>query len=109
MTLGKKGNNVTLNSDTEVQRDDLILWRFGDEDNLIAQLTGETKETTYADADERFRDKLQLDKNTGSLTIRNITSKNSGPYKLQIISCSTRSFYKKFRVFMCCELFFSFI
>ncbi|XP_051760720.1 uncharacterized protein LOC127517971 isoform X7 [Ctenopharyngodon idella] len=101
--LGKKGNNVTLNPDTEIQRDDLILWMFGDEDNLIAQLTGETKETTYADADERFRDKLQLDKNTGSLTIRNITSKNSGPYKLQIISCSTRSFYKKFRVFMCCE------
>ncbi|XP_051760485.1 uncharacterized protein LOC127517971 isoform X4 [Ctenopharyngodon idella] len=97
--LGKKGNNVTLNPDTEIQRDDLILWMFGAEDNLIAQLIGETKETTYADADERFRDKLQLDKNTGSLTIRNITN---GPYKLQIIS-SRRSLSRKFRVFMCCE------
>ncbi|XP_051761887.1 uncharacterized protein LOC127517971 isoform X15 [Ctenopharyngodon idella] len=94
-----KGNNVTLNPDTEIQRDDLILWMFGAENNLIAQLIGETKETTYADADERFRDKLQLDKNTGSLTIRNITN---GPYKLQIIS-SRRSLSRKFRVFMCCE------
>lgn len=90
---------MTLNPDTEVQRDDLILWRFGD--NPIAQLTGETKETTYTDADERFRDKLQLDKNTGSLTIRNITN---GPYKLQIIS-SRGTLSRKFRVFMCCESF----
>ncbi|XP_048054170.1 uncharacterized protein LOC125272997 isoform X2 [Megalobrama amblycephala] len=95
--LGKEGNSVTLNPDAEIQRDNLILWRFGN--NPIAQLTGETKETTYTDADERFRDKLQLDKNTGSLTIRNITN---GPYKLQIIS-SRGTLSRKFRVFMCCE------
>ncbi|XP_016384152.1 uncharacterized protein LOC107720828, partial [Sinocyclocheilus rhinocerous] len=99
MILGVKGKNVTLNPDTETQRDGLFLWMFGEENNLIAQLTGETKETTYADADERFRDKLQLDKNTGSLTIKNITT---GPYKLQIIS-SRRTSYRKFRVFICCE------
>ncbi|XP_016314653.1 uncharacterized protein LOC107667495 isoform X2 [Sinocyclocheilus anshuiensis] len=99
MILGVKGKNVTLNPDTETQRDDLFLWMFGEENNLIAQLTGETKETTYADADERFRDKLQLDKNTGSLTIKNITT---GPYKLQIVS-SRRTSYRKFRVFICCE------
>uniref|UniRef100_A0A671P993 Si:ch73-27e22.4 n=1 Tax=Sinocyclocheilus anshuiensis TaxID=1608454 RepID=A0A671P993_9TELE len=101
MILGVKGKNVTLNPDTETQRDDLFLWMFGEENNLIAQLTGETKETTYADADERFRDKLQLDKNTGSLTIKNITT---GPYKLQIVS-SRRTSYRKFRVFICCESF----
>ncbi|CAM4659459.1 unnamed protein product [Leuciscus chuanchicus] len=72
---------------------------FGDQDNLIAQLTGETGETTYADADERFRNKLRLNKNTGSLTISNITS---GPYNLQIIS-SKRTSYRKFRVFNSCE------
>ncbi len=102
MILGKEGKNVTLKPDTETQRDDLILWMFGDQDNLIAQLTGETKETTYADADERFRDRLQLDKNTGSLTIKNMTSKHSGAYKLQIVSCM-RTLFKEFRVFMCCE------
>ncbi|XP_073700167.1 uncharacterized protein [Garra rufa] len=99
MILGVKGKNVILNPDTETQRDDLILWMFGDENNLIAQLTGETRETTYADADERFRDSMQLDKNTGSLTIKNITP---GPYKLQIIG-SKKSMYRKFRVFICCE------
>ncbi|XP_077081634.1 cell adhesion molecule CEACAM3-like isoform X2 [Siphateles boraxobius] len=97
-TIGMRGKNVTLNPDTEVQRDDLILWMFGDQDNLIAQLTGETGETTY-DADERFRDKLKLNKNTGSLSISDITS---GPYNLQIIS-SKRTSYRKFRVFKSCE------
>ncbi|XP_067271622.1 uncharacterized protein [Pseudorasbora parva] len=97
--LGMKGKDVTLNPITEVKRDDLILWMFGDEDSLIAQLTGETGETTYTD-DERFKDKLKLDKNTGSLTISNITA---GPYKLQISSSSRRTVYKKIRVFMHCE------
>ncbi len=101
MILVVKGKDATLNPDTETQRDDLILWMFGDQDNLIAQMIGETKETTYADADERFRDRLQLDKNTGSLTINNITS---GPYKLQIVSSRSTS-YRKFRVFICCESF----
>ncbi|XP_077081638.1 uncharacterized protein LOC143735405 isoform X2 [Siphateles boraxobius] len=97
-TIGMRGKNVTLNPDTEVQRDDLILWMFGDQDNLIAQLTGETGETTFA-ADERFRDKLKLNKNSGSLSISDITS---GPYNLQIIS-SKRTSYRKFRVFKPCE------
>uniref|UniRef100_A0A8C1LDM8 Immunoglobulin domain-containing protein n=1 Tax=Cyprinus carpio TaxID=7962 RepID=A0A8C1LDM8_CYPCA len=99
MILGVKGKYVTLNPDIETQRDDLFLWMFGDENNLIAQLTGETKETTYTDADERFGDGLRLDKNTGSLTIKNITT---GPYKLRIVS-SRRNLNRKFRVFICCE------
>ncbi|XP_052447186.1 uncharacterized protein LOC127988466 [Carassius gibelio] len=99
MILGVKGKNVTLNPDIETRRDDLLLWMFGDENYLIAQLNGETKETIYAEADDRFRDRLQLDKNTGSLTIKNIPT---GPYKLQIVS-SRRTSYQKFRVFICCE------
>ncbi|XP_039522228.1 uncharacterized protein LOC120475649 isoform X2 [Pimephales promelas] len=90
------GRNVTLNTDTEVQRDDLVLWMFGDQDDLIAQLTGETGEMTYG---MRFRDKLTLNKNTGSLSISDITS---GPYNLRITS-SKRTSYRKFRVFKPCE------
>ncbi|XP_073793370.1 pregnancy-specific glycoprotein 22 isoform X3 [Danio rerio] len=100
MILGKEGNNVTLNVQDELQRDDLILWMFGDEDNLIVQMNGETSESTFTEADERFRNKLLLDKMTGSLTIRNITSEHSGAYKLHIIS-SRRTFYRRFRVFVC--------
>ncbi|XP_056304374.1 uncharacterized protein LOC130216499 isoform X2 [Danio aesculapii] len=100
MILGKQGKNTTLNVNAELQRDDLILWMFGDEDNLIAQVNGETTETTFTEADERFRDKLLLDKKTGSLTVRNITSQHSGAYKLHIVS-SRRTFYRRFRVFVC--------
>ncbi|XP_056303280.1 uncharacterized protein LOC130215492 isoform X2 [Danio aesculapii] len=99
MILGKEGNNVTLNVQDELKRDDLILWMFGDEDNLIAQMNGETTETTFTEADERFRKKLLLDKMSGSLTIRNITSEHSGAYKLHTIS-SIRTFYRRFRVFV---------
>ncbi|CAM4659501.1 unnamed protein product [Leuciscus chuanchicus] len=94
-----EGDDVTLKTDDEKQKNDQILWLFGDQDIIIAQLIGETGETTYADADERFRDKLRLNKNTGALTISNITS---GPYNLQIIS-SKRTSYRKFRVFNSCE------
>jgi len=97
-TVEISGRNVTLNTDTEVQRDDLVLWMFGDQGDLIAQLTGETGEMTYG---MRFRDKLTLNKNTGSLSIRDITS---GPYNLHIIS-SKRTSYRKFRVFKPCESF----
>ncbi|XP_073793353.1 uncharacterized protein isoform X2 [Danio rerio] len=101
MILGKKGNNVTLNVHAELQRDDLILWMFGDENNLIAQMNVETSESTFTEADERFRNKLLLDKRTGSLTIRDITSEeHSGAYKLHIIS-SKKPIYSSFRVFVC--------
>nr|XP_021325118.1 uncharacterized protein LOC101885444 isoform X2 [Danio rerio] len=99
MILGKEGNNVTLNVNAKLQRDDLILWMFGDENNLIAQMNGETSESTFTEADERFRDKLLLDKMTGSLTIRDITNEHSGAYKLHIIS-SKKPIYSSFRVFV---------
>ncbi|XP_068072665.2 uncharacterized protein isoform X2 [Danio rerio] len=102
MILGKEGNNITLNVLAELRKDDLILWMFGDEDNLIAQMNGETTESTFTEADERFRDKLLLDKMTGSLTISDITSEHSGAYKLHIVS-SRRTFYRRFRVFVCGE------
>ncbi|XP_050951467.1 uncharacterized protein LOC127154106 [Labeo rohita] len=94
-------DSVTLNPDTEIQRDDQILWTFGDEDNLIAQISRGTVET-YDDANERFKDRLKLDKTTGSLTITNISSEHTGLYELQIISSSREYLYKKFRVSLQC-------
>ncbi|XP_058615978.1 uncharacterized protein LOC131529962 [Onychostoma macrolepis] len=92
-----EGDSVTLNPDTEIQRDDQILWMFGAQDHLIAQIRGGTVET-YDDGNKRFRERLKLNKTTGSLTIKNIRAEHDGLYKLLTISSSRGIFYKKFMV-----------
>ncbi|KAL0161091.1 hypothetical protein M9458_044816, partial [Cirrhinus mrigala] len=92
-----EGESVTLNPHTEIQRGDQIQWMFADEDNRIAQIKGGTGET-YNGANERFKDRLKLDKTTGSLTMTNISDEHTGLYKLQIISSSSgKILYKKFK------------
>ncbi|XP_056092778.1 uncharacterized protein LOC130071891 [Rhinichthys klamathensis goyatoka] len=78
-----EGESVTLNTDAEMHKDDLMLWRFGDKGILLAKIDVETKETSLNDADERFRDRLKLDQ-TGSLTITNTRTTDTGLYELQI-------------------------
>uniref|UniRef100_A0A672K8M9 Immunoglobulin V-set domain-containing protein n=1 Tax=Sinocyclocheilus grahami TaxID=75366 RepID=A0A672K8M9_SINGR len=91
--LVRVGESVTLHTDvTEIQEDELIRWKFADsnvnkqaEFSVIAKWDKtKTEENLYNE--ERFKDRLQLDHNTGSLTIRKITPKHFGQYKLQIIS-----------------------
>ncbi|XP_016372652.1 uncharacterized protein LOC107712035, partial [Sinocyclocheilus rhinocerous] len=77
---------VFIDTYTKIQKDDLILWKFGDEDRLIAQMIGETTKT-FGGPNEIFREKLMLDQKTGSLTVMNSTIKHSGLYKLQISNC----------------------
>ncbi len=52
---------------------------------IIAEIKRGTGET-HDGADERFRDKLQLDKRTGDLTIKNSTAEDTGCYNLNIRS-----------------------
>ncbi|XDV11503.1 hypothetical protein PO909_000434 [Leuciscus waleckii] len=85
----KEGDSVTLNSDlTEMKDDDVIQWTFGDKNTLIAEINiMDDRITVYDDVlDGRFRDRLKLDKQTGSLTITNTTTELEGGYKLQINS-----------------------
>ncbi|KAK9967210.1 hypothetical protein ABG768_001618 [Culter alburnus] len=83
-----EGDSVTLNSDLTEYEDDLILWRFGTNNTLIAEISVlEDSMTVYDDGpDGRFRDRLKLDHQTGSLTITNITTEHAGDYKLQTSS-----------------------
>ncbi len=86
-----EGDSVTLNSGlTEMTDDDLILWRFGAENTSIAEINvmGDNM-TVYDDVlDGRFRDRLKLDNQTGSLTITNTTTEHAGDYVLLINNVS---------------------
>ncbi len=83
----KEGDSVTLNSGlTEIMDDDRIQWRFGNEMTLLGEINkrGDSM-TVYDDVlDGRFRDRLKLDDQTGSLTITNTTTEHTGDYVLQI-------------------------
>ncbi len=72
---------------------------FGDQDDIIAEIRGETGEICIYDdaADGRFRGRLKLEK-TGSLTITDIKPEHTGPYELQISSISRDALRKIFRV-----------
>uniref|UniRef100_A0A8C2JKF5 Immunoglobulin domain-containing protein n=1 Tax=Cyprinus carpio TaxID=7962 RepID=A0A8C2JKF5_CYPCA len=86
-----EGDSVTLNTDfTEIHEDDEIMWNFGAENSLIA-LINRASGIFFTFPDERFRDRLKLDRQTGSLTIMNITSQHAGYYKLEIIAAQLSS------------------
>ncbi|XP_058617697.1 SLAM family member 5-like [Onychostoma macrolepis] len=82
-----EGNSITLHPNvTKIHEDDDVLWKFASENLLIAEMNRAAGiSSTYNEVvDGRFRDRLKLDNQTGSLTITNITSEHAGLYKLQI-------------------------
>ncbi len=93
----KEGDRVTLQTGvTQMSGDELIVWRFGEEGKLIAKADIEAKSSSLYDTDERFRDRLELDQ-TGSLTITNTRSTDSGFYSVKI-SSRTQTVYERFSV-----------
>ncbi|XP_050950258.1 SLAM family member 5 [Labeo rohita] len=83
-----EGDSVKLHTDlTDLQGYELILWTFGADSTRIAQINNVVnKISLYNDVlDGKFRDRLQLDNRTGSLTIANTRSTDTGLYELQVI------------------------
>ncbi len=87
-----KGEDVTLKPNNTIQKGDGILWMFGEGERQtsIAKFTRETREFVTHDyvAGGRFSGRLDLDKTTGSLTIRKSSTEHSGLYTLYITSSS---------------------
>jgi len=89
-----KGNNVLLKTGvTTINPGDLILWMFGAKNFFIARA-----DSNKTDISERFKDRVQLDPQTGSLTITNISNREYGHYKVQIIN-EEKTTFRRFNVF----------
>ncbi|XP_073700760.1 uncharacterized protein [Garra rufa] len=88
-----EGDSITLNiSLTEIQKADQILWYFGTNKSLIAKINQETGNSYTSDG--RFTNRLKLDNQTGSLTITNFRTTDSGLYEVSIKNSSSEA---KFR------------
>ncbi|XP_073700488.1 SLAM family member 5 [Garra rufa] len=77
-----EGESVTLQTGvTKIQEDDLIMWMCGDYCIAKLNISSQAIFETHC----IFRDRLRLDNQTGSLTITNIRTTDSGLYKAQMI------------------------
>ncbi len=96
-----EGDSVTLHTGVEKQKDDLIVWYYGPDKTLVVQINGKASSTIIAD---RVKGRVEVDNQTGSLTITKTSTTDSGLYKLKI-SSKNRVSYKRFRVSVYGEYF----
>uniref|UniRef100_A0A8C2CWZ9 Immunoglobulin V-set domain-containing protein n=1 Tax=Cyprinus carpio TaxID=7962 RepID=A0A8C2CWZ9_CYPCA len=84
--LVMEGHSDTLQTGFKTKEQEMIKWYF--KDICIAQITGDLSyictDVQCNEGTERFRDRLKLDHQTGSLTITNIRTTDSGDYELKI-------------------------
>ncbi|XP_056304126.1 uncharacterized protein LOC130216253 [Danio aesculapii] len=80
-----EGDSLLLHA-SNIHQDDDLVWKFGAEKSLIAEMSGAAGIFFIYDdvLDGRFRNRLKLDKVTGSLTITNIRTEDAGDYELKI-------------------------
>ncbi|KAK7126498.1 hypothetical protein R3I94_017850 [Phoxinus phoxinus] len=93
-----EGDSVVLHTDTEILKDDEILWRFRGKD-VIAKMKKDEPFFSINDdiADGIFRRRLHVNDQTGNLIISDITLKTSGLYEVDV-KRRTYTIHKAFNV-----------
>uniref|UniRef100_A0A8C2KWR0 Immunoglobulin domain-containing protein n=1 Tax=Cyprinus carpio TaxID=7962 RepID=A0A8C2KWR0_CYPCA len=87
-----EGDTVTLHTDVEMNQRDRMFWIFGD--SRLAIINGDKhKICTDDECKERFKDRLEVNNQTGSLTIRDITIRHSGVYNLKNTTRNTDNIF----------------
>ncbi|XP_058240169.1 SLAM family member 7-like isoform X2 [Hemibagrus wyckioides] len=91
-----EGTTITLHTGiTGIQSDAQIVWFYGPEKAEEKILNSQVfKGETVTEISERVKERLQLDRISGALTIRNISRNDSGVYLLHVIAgrVSSRTF-----------------
>ncbi|XP_045573588.1 uncharacterized protein [Salmo salar] len=83
----REGQSVTLHTGLTGLHVDTIFWVFGPViPNTSIVESQVIRGENITEFKGRFSDRLQLDRETGSLTIRNLTLNNSGVYQLDIFN-----------------------
>ncbi|XP_073341508.1 hepatic and glial cell adhesion molecule-like [Pagrus major] len=81
----REGATVTLKTKETTRKSNVqVLWTFGPM-NPNTRIASVKKWEVYSDYDEQFRDRLQLDTQTGALTITQLRVSDTGVYKSQSI------------------------
>ncbi|XP_016108465.1 uncharacterized protein [Sinocyclocheilus grahami] len=99
-----EGDSVTLHNDITECKDCKVVWAFGASDTSLIGYINRNKQifSTFDGPDGRFRDRLKLDHQTGSLTITNTRTEHAGLYKLLINGAKLLT--KKFNIFVYARL-----
>ncbi|XP_058617392.1 uncharacterized protein LOC131530901 isoform X2 [Onychostoma macrolepis] len=96
----QEGESVTLDPGVINNPNHLVMWLFNEV--RIAEINGDPSKTCTdvqcKDADGSFRDRLEVNQ-TGSLTIMNTRTTDSGVYKVQIISSRISFSIRRIRSF----------
>ncbi|XP_073718245.1 uncharacterized protein [Misgurnus anguillicaudatus] len=90
-----EGESVTLDSCfPKIQTEDEWEWKFGGPDGVTIVKNG----LIYDTVDGIFNNRLQLNSQTGDLTIRNTRIKHTGVYDLKIFNSTHTREHKKFNL-----------
>ncbi|XP_056613882.1 uncharacterized protein LOC130430409 [Triplophysa dalaica] len=98
LKMVKERDSVSLHIDvTEEQRNEKIHWKIKHNNSLVAEIITENRKISTPFIEERFRDRLKLDDQTGDLIITHMKNEDSGQYEADVtIGSITHTIHETF-------------